>query len=700
MDAAKAFGVNLLRINLSHTRSEDLSSIIKQIRSMSDIPICIDSEGAQIRTGNIISGSFEVRENSTLSISHKTVPGSSSCISLNPPNISKLLKIGDFVSIDFNSVFAQVVTVDELRANLKILIGGKIGQNKAITIQRHLPLPAFTDKDLECFEIAKCHGIKNYALSFAQTKEDVQRLRTIVGPECHIISKIECREGVQNLSEIAKASDAILIDRGDLSRQVDISKIPSIQKEIIRVAKEHTKVYVATNLLESMITSPEPTRAEVNDIYNTLSDGADGLVLAAETAIGKYPEKAVEMVAKVIHEFTQPRTSLTVSDDSFFTPGISYLQPPHGGKLVQQALSVSVASSIKDSIEISTETALDCEQIAEGTYSPLTGFLTQKELQAVLSEYCLPNGLIWTMPILLQVQAKTAQSLKVGQQLVLRTDSPHAIIEISDIYPLDQEDIAIKWFGTASENHPGVAAFKKRGNWAIGGRVFQLKKENENIAPSYYSPAQSRFVFDKKGWRNIIGFHTRNVPHRVHEHIQKLAMNKVNADGLYITPVVGPKKLGDFQGEPVLKCYQALIDFGHYPADKVMLGSFRSYSRFSGPREAVFTALCRKNMGCNYFILGRDHTGVGDFYRAGANEELFVKLGEIGIKPLFFEEFVYCVNSETFIEANIASEPQKISGTQVRHALKNNQKIPHWFMRDVVQSTLFDLMSKGQDVFF
>ena len=188
-----------------------------------------------------------------------------------------------------------------------------------------------------------------------------------------IISKIECLNGLFNLSEIATRSDAILIDRGDLSRQVNVEKLPFAQKDIIRRSKQlGVPVYVATNLMESMVTSPHPTRAEVNDVYNTLIDGADGLVLAAETAIGAYPVASVSMVRRIIEEFGK---SWGRHDGNYSPAPISLLVEPHGGCLVnREALSANRHEllSLKRLIVKHTD-LMDCAQIANGTYSRCAG---------------------------------------------------------------------------------------------------------------------------------------------------------------------------------------------------------------------------------------------------------------------------------------------------------------------------------------
>jgi pyruvate kinase len=187
----------------------------------------------------------------------------------------------------------------------EVISPGKVGSNKAINIDRDIELSPVTEKDIEAFEIGKSMGVENYSLSFTNSAEDVRIVRDIIG-KSNLISKIESIKGVLNLAEILPLVDQILIDRGDLSREVEIEKIPFIQRRIIAHAKsKNTPVYVATNLLESMIHYHLPTRAEVNDIASTLLMGADGLVLAAETAIGKYPVQTVEMVNAVIKQFNR-----------------------------------------------------------------------------------------------------------------------------------------------------------------------------------------------------------------------------------------------------------------------------------------------------------------------------------------------------------------------------------------------------------
>jgi pyruvate kinase len=218
------------------------------------------------------------------------------------------LEVGDFITIDFHSVTAEVIEIGDEQAVLRIRKGGRVGNNKACNVHRPIELPAITAKDRLAIDIGREMGVDHFALSFANRPGDVREMRQLIGPKTTLISKIESRSGILHLEEIARLSDAILIDRGDLSREVELEQIPGQQKDIItRVKAIGRPVYVATNLLESMVHSPVPTLAEINDIYNTLADGVHGVTLAAETAVGEYPIGCVEMVRKVIIEFERPR---------------------------------------------------------------------------------------------------------------------------------------------------------------------------------------------------------------------------------------------------------------------------------------------------------------------------------------------------------------------------------------------------------
>ncbi len=300
----ESLGVSLLRINLSHTAIDDVRPAIALLQKHATVPICLDSEGAQIRTGSFEAEPTELKTDSIVQIYPRSIRGNAQKFNFTPTCTIELLEVGDFITIDFHAVIAEVMEIERDHAVLCVRQGGRVGNNKACNVHRDIELPAITVKDRRAIEIGREMGVDHFALSFANRPEDVQQMRELIGPGATLISKIESRSGILHLVEIAQLSDAILIDRGDLSRQVELEQIPGQQKSIIRRVKAIGRpVYVATNLLESMVHSSVPTLAEINDIYNTLDDGADGLVLAAETAVGKFPVECVEMVMKVIAEF-------------------------------------------------------------------------------------------------------------------------------------------------------------------------------------------------------------------------------------------------------------------------------------------------------------------------------------------------------------------------------------------------------------
>jgi pyruvate kinase len=185
----------------------------------------------------------------------------------------------------------------------RVARGGMVGTNKGVAADQDVPLPSFSQKDRRAICSARQQGILHYALSFARGEEPVRQLRVMAGEDATLIAKVESQAGLTNLDGIIRAADAVLIDRGDLSREVPVGRLPELQRHIIAGAhRKPAPAYVATNLLDSMVAFDRPFRAEVNDIVGLLLDGANGLVLAAETAVGKYPLQCVRMVRRLIDE--------------------------------------------------------------------------------------------------------------------------------------------------------------------------------------------------------------------------------------------------------------------------------------------------------------------------------------------------------------------------------------------------------------
>lgn len=311
--------VDLFRINLSHTPLEAVESTIDLVRRVSATPICLDSEGPQVRCG-VVDPPIELEANREIRLTAEPVRGTEDELTLWPRSAFDVLSVGSLVGIDFNGVLLRVTSVEGNQAKAVVVSPGKIASNKAVTIDPRPDLPALSEKDLAAIEIGTRLGITHYALSFATSAEDVTRLRTLAPPGAHIIAKIESREGVRNMDGIIEAADAVLIDRGDLSHEIALEYVPFYQKAIVRRANRWNRpAYVATNLLESMVTGSTPTIAEANDIANTLLDGVHGLVLAAETAVGIDPVGSVDIALRAIRAFEESSDRQLLDEDRAIT---------------------------------------------------------------------------------------------------------------------------------------------------------------------------------------------------------------------------------------------------------------------------------------------------------------------------------------------------------------------------------------------
>ena len=309
------FGIYVFRINLSHTPLELVASTIDQVLEWTNVQICLDSEGAQLRNQKMVSESVNFTEGQTVEVHFDPVVGDSHNISFTPTNVARQFEIGDKITVDFHQVCLQIIGTNNRSATAIVVSSGIVGSNKASDINREILFDPLSPKDKVAIKIGRERGVKHFALSFTNQRSDVELMRKLCGPEATIISKIESPAGVLNLEDILEVADEILIDRGDLSRKVPLEKVPFLQRKIILIAKEkNTPVYVATNLLESMVAQPAPSRAELNDVVSTSLMGADGLVLAAETAIGNYPVGAVKMTRTLIEECEKWTKNMSISE--------------------------------------------------------------------------------------------------------------------------------------------------------------------------------------------------------------------------------------------------------------------------------------------------------------------------------------------------------------------------------------------------
>jgi sulfate adenylyltransferase len=320
------------------------------------------------------------------------------------------------------------------------------------------------------------------------------------------------------------------------------------------------------------------------------------------------------------------------------------LSKPHGGVLVNRLLQGPDLDRLVEEaerlprLEVSVELARDVMNIATGLFSPLEGFMCLEDFEAVLHEGRLASGVPWTIPIVLDVFGEEVRQLGQSVTLALR-GRPFALLHLEEVYPYDKDTYARQVFGTTDHRHPGVERIQAMKDRLVGGRVSVFRELEGPFAKYNLRPLETRVLFQAKGWRTVVGFQTRNAPHLGHEYVQKTALTFV--DGIFINPVIGRKKRGDFKDEVIIKAYEALLQ-NYYLKERAVLAILETEMRYAGPREAIFHAIIRKNFGCTHFIVGRDHAGVGDFYPPYAAQEIFDDYPDIGIVPIFFTAFFSC----------------------------------------------------------
>ncbi|TSD03021.1 MAG: hypothetical protein Athens071426_317 [Parcubacteria group bacterium Athens0714_26] len=601
----KEKGVDFVRVNMSHSPLEEFQYFMGLAKEVG-VPFIVDTEGSQIRMGFVENGKIKLEENQIIRLCGDEIVGNKNEITLKPKIALSYFTEGDLIYVDFDTVVLQVVEVSTISKGyivVRVVVGGLLGSNKGAVVDslnsKKFNLPVLTDKDYKAITLGLKAGVKHIAVSFVRSAADVKKVREVTKNKMKIISKVECLDALHNLDEIIKASDFILIDRGDLSKEISLEKIPFAQKFILKKAKQYKReVFIATNLLETMVNSAKPTRAEANDVINSIVDGAAGLTLAAETAIGKYPMECIDVLNSLIKHSQMVISPINEkkSRDYLLDPLVfSSLVEPHGGKLVNRVLndipSKTYLNSLKK-IKINDEQYMDVEQIALGVFGPLEGFMIQRDFLSVLKNMRLAaNGVVWPLPIVLDVDSDEAKKIKIGEDIAL-IDSKNnivAVMRVEDKYTFDKEMVMKKVYGTLDNAHPGVRHIKAMKPVLIGGKIDLIKRRDSLIKRYELTPLQTRKLFEEKHWINVVGFHTRNVIHMGHEFVQISVLKKEHCDGLFVHPAVGSKKAGDFASQYIMKSYEIMLE-RFYPAGRVALGAFASYSRYGGPREAVFTA--------------------------------------------------------------------------------------------------------------
>ncbi|MCZ6770843.1 MAG: sulfate adenylyltransferase [Proteobacteria bacterium] len=342
-------------------------------------------------------------------------------------------------------------------------------------------------------------------------------------------------------------------------------------------------------------------------------------------------------------------------------------------------------------LSLSKHQYLELRALAAGAFHPLTGFMNEDQFHSCVEEMRMPTGELFPIPIILDLDDKDADRLSQQPRVALYYEGEEVGELLPDsFYRPNKEAAAKKIFGTDDAAHPGVSFFLAKGDVFVGAQVRLTKRLDLGFASYDLTPEQCRQEFASRGWQTIVGFQTRNVPHRAHEHLQRIGLEVV--DGLFIHPLIGYRKRGDYTAEAIVRGYEALID-NFYPTNRVVLGVLPIWMRYAGPREAVFHAIVRRNFGCTHFIIGRDHAGVGNYYGKYEAQYLSRRFdGELGIEVLYLHGPFYCSRCESIVTDKVCrherTAPQhvtQISGTDMRASLLHGRPPgPHLMRPEIV----------------
>lgn len=381
---------------------------------------------------------------------------------------------------------------------------------------------------------------------------------------------------------------------------------------------------------------------------------------------------------------------------------------PYGGTLVDRRVEGQAAAALRaraselPRVDVTSHTLSDLYLLAVGGYSPLTGFMGRADYESVLDSMTLANGLPWSVPVTLALTREQAAPLAKGEELALYAPDGElaAVVTVDEIYEWDRDREASKVYATTERAHPGVAKLDAMGDLLVAGPIQYVYPHDISGFPEHHrTPAETRAEFERRGWKTIVAFQTRNPVHRAHEYLQKCALEMV--DGLLLHPLVGETKSDDVPAEIRMRCYETILEH-YYPRDRVVLSVLPAAMRYAGPREAIFHAIMRRNYGCTHFIVGRDHAGVGNYYGTYAAQEIFgtIDLAKLGIQPLMFEHAFFCKRCGQMVSRKTCphgkEEHVHLSGTKVRELLSRGERPPAEFSRPEVADVLMEAYATPQ----
>lgn len=368
---------------------------------------------------------------------------------------------------------------------------------------------------------------------------------------------------------------------------------------------------------------------------------------------------------------------------------------PYGGTLTHLLVDGERARVLKGialslpEVILNERQICDLELLATGAFSPLQGFMVRADYESVLDRMRLQNGMLWPLPICLDISEMQARRLEAGQSVALRDPEGFllAAMHIEDLWPIDSEKEASLVYGTSDQGHPGVRYLHENGSkYYVGGRLEVLSLPlHSDFKQIRLSPEEVRALFRKLGWHRVVGFQTRNPIHRPQFEMTVRAMRQVKAN-LLLLPIVGVTRPGDFDYYTRVRCYRAVGK--HYPPDAFVMNLLPLGMRMAGPREALLHLIIARNYGCTHFIVGRDHAGPGQdgsgrpFYGpAEACKTADAHAAELGVSVVPFDEMVYLPFEDEYrFRSEVPEATQRIalSGSEIRDRVRKGRAIPEW----------------------
>jgi pyruvate kinase len=388
-------GLDVARLNFSHGTHPEKLKLIEMVRKVGREEgkhICIlgDLQGPKIRTGRLKNRiPVQLKAGQQLTITPRDILGTGSLIATTFPTLAENLEPGARLLLSDGLIELRVVDIPGEDVTCEVINGGMLGEHKGINLPGiAVRVPSLTEKDEEDLEFGMKHGVDAIAVSFVRTAEDVRHVKyrvAALGLETWIIAKLEKPQAIENLEAILEMADGVMVARGDLGVEMPPEKVPAIQKHVIRRAAEYRKpVITATQMLESMIENPRPTRAEASDVANAIYDGTDAVMLSAETAAGKYPVEAVKMMAKIV---TETETHRRDSEGWDTRPGRVHLS-------IAETICESMAHASEDvdvaAIAVFTESGATARQLSK--YRPKPPIYALSSIDAVINRMCMLWG--------------------------------------------------------------------------------------------------------------------------------------------------------------------------------------------------------------------------------------------------------------------------------------------------------------------